>query len=122
MSLLQQADESLNFEEQILEAAKSITAAAGALVKAATAAQRELVATGRVRIHLIKDIIFFLLFFYLLYLCFQITKGVYNRSLCIVLSLCVLFNSIRLVDLDILSIIILSWLAPFKYVHKTWFG
>ena len=45
---LQQADESLNFEEQILEAAKSITAAAGALVKAATAAQRELVATGRV--------------------------------------------------------------------------
>ncbi|XP_057316525.1 talin-2-like isoform X2 [Hydractinia symbiolongicarpus] len=43
-----QADESLNFEEQILEAAKSITAAAGALVKAATAAQRELVATGRV--------------------------------------------------------------------------
>jgi len=42
-----QADESLNFEEQILEAAKSITAAAGALVKAATAAQRELVATGR---------------------------------------------------------------------------
>lgn len=44
----QQADESLNFEEQILEAAKSITAAAGALVKAATAAQRELVVTGRV--------------------------------------------------------------------------
>ncbi|XP_047132289.1 talin-2 isoform X2 [Hydra vulgaris] len=43
-----EADESLNFEEQILEAAKSITAAAGALVKAATAAQRELVATGRV--------------------------------------------------------------------------
>lgn len=46
----QQADESLNFEEQILEAAKSITAAAGALVKAATAAQRELVATGRVSV------------------------------------------------------------------------
>ncbi|XP_066931569.1 talin-2-like isoform X1 [Clytia hemisphaerica] len=42
------ANEDLNFEEQIVEAAKSITAAAGALVKAATAAQRELVATGRV--------------------------------------------------------------------------
>ena len=45
---MQEADESLNFEEQILEAAKSITAAAHALVKAATVAQRELVKTGRV--------------------------------------------------------------------------
>lgn len=43
-----QADETLDFEEQILEAAKSITAAAGALVKAATFAQRELVAQGLV--------------------------------------------------------------------------
>ena len=44
----QAANEDLNFEEQIVEAAKSITAAAGALVKAATAAQRELVSSGRV--------------------------------------------------------------------------
>ena len=51
MIYFQQANEDLNFEEQIVEAAKSITAAAGALVKAATAAQRELVATGRVSIH-----------------------------------------------------------------------
>lgn len=45
----QEADESLNFEEQILEAAKSIAAATSALVKAASAAQRELVAQGKVR-------------------------------------------------------------------------
>lgn len=45
---LKQADESLNFEEQILEAAKSIAAATSALVKAASAAQRELVAQGKV--------------------------------------------------------------------------
>lgn len=45
---LQEADESLNFEEQILEAAKSIAAATSALVKAASAAQRELVAQGKV--------------------------------------------------------------------------
>jgi hypothetical protein len=38
----------LNFDEQILEAAKSITNAAGALIKAATAAQKELVAQGKV--------------------------------------------------------------------------
>uniref|UniRef100_A0A8D3AH71 I/LWEQ domain-containing protein n=1 Tax=Scophthalmus maximus TaxID=52904 RepID=A0A8D3AH71_SCOMX len=38
----------LNFEEQILEAAKSIAAATSALVKAASAAQRELVAQGKV--------------------------------------------------------------------------
>lgn len=51
----QQADESLDFEEQILEAAKSIAAATSALVKSASAAQRELVAQGKVgtaaRIH-----------------------------------------------------------------------
>jgi len=43
-----EADESLNFEEQILEAARAITGAASALVKAAASAQRELVASGRV--------------------------------------------------------------------------
>lgn len=48
VSSLQEADESLNFEEQILEAAKSIAAATSALVKAASAAQRELVAQGKV--------------------------------------------------------------------------
>ncbi|KAG7240881.1 hypothetical protein INR49_023455 [Caranx melampygus] len=46
-----EADESLNFEEQILEAAKSIAAATSALVKAASAAQRELVAQGKVRLN-----------------------------------------------------------------------
>ncbi|XP_028827699.1 talin-1 isoform X4 [Denticeps clupeoides] len=45
---VKEADESLNFEEQILEAAKSIAAATSALVKAASAAQRELVAQGKV--------------------------------------------------------------------------
>ncbi|TNN00486.1 hypothetical protein fugu_011732 [Takifugu bimaculatus] len=46
--VLQQADETLDFEEQILEAAKSIAAATSALVKSASAAQRELVAQGKV--------------------------------------------------------------------------
>ena len=46
--LPQLADETLNFEEQILEAAKSIAAATSALVKSASAAQRELVAQGKV--------------------------------------------------------------------------
>lgn len=41
----------MNFEEQILEAAKSIAAATSALVKAASAAQRELVAQGKVRLN-----------------------------------------------------------------------
>jgi hypothetical protein len=40
----------LNFDEQILEAAKSITNAASVLIKAATAAQKELVAQGKVSI------------------------------------------------------------------------
>ncbi|KFO26023.1 Talin-2 [Fukomys damarensis] len=44
-----QADETLDFEEQILEAAKSIAAATSALVKSASAAQRELVAQGKAR-------------------------------------------------------------------------
>ncbi|XP_055078502.1 talin-2 [Periophthalmus magnuspinnatus] len=43
-----EADETLNFEEQILEAAKSIAAATSALVKSASAAQRELVTQGQV--------------------------------------------------------------------------
>ena len=38
----------MNFDEMILEAAKSITVATAILVRAASAAQRELVATGRV--------------------------------------------------------------------------
>ncbi|XP_041355718.1 talin-1-like [Gigantopelta aegis] len=42
------ADENLTFDEQILEAAKSIAAATAALVKSASAAQRELVAQGKV--------------------------------------------------------------------------
>ena len=42
------ADETLNLDEQILEAARAIAAATGALIKSATAAQRELVAQGRV--------------------------------------------------------------------------
>jgi len=45
---LQAADDSLNFDEQILEAAKSIANAVQALVKAASSAQRELVNLGRV--------------------------------------------------------------------------
>jgi talin len=44
---LQAADETLNFDEQILEAAKSIAGAVQALVKAASSAQRELVSQGR---------------------------------------------------------------------------
>jgi len=48
--VFQQADESLNFEEQILEAAKSIATATAALVKAASVAQRELVEQGKVSI------------------------------------------------------------------------
>ena len=39
----------LNFDEQILEAAKSITNAASVLIKAATSAQKELVAQGKVK-------------------------------------------------------------------------
>ncbi|KAK7790683.1 hypothetical protein R5R35_008203 [Gryllus longicercus] len=45
---VQEADESLNFDEMILEAAKSIAAANSALVKAASAAQRELIDSGKV--------------------------------------------------------------------------
>ena len=43
----QHADESLNFEEQILKAAKNIAKATSSLVRNASAAQRELVAQGR---------------------------------------------------------------------------
>ena len=38
----------MNFDEQILEAAKSIAAATAALVKSASAAQRELISQGKV--------------------------------------------------------------------------
>ncbi|XP_065841732.1 talin-like isoform X2 [Oscarella lobularis] len=44
-----EADETLSFDEQILEAARAIASATGALIKSATAAQRELVAQGRLR-------------------------------------------------------------------------
>ncbi|XP_037872864.1 talin-1 isoform X9 [Bombyx mori] len=44
----QEADETLNFDEMILEAAKSIIAATSALVRAASAAQRELIDQGAV--------------------------------------------------------------------------
>ncbi|PIO75667.1 hypothetical protein TELCIR_02272 [Teladorsagia circumcincta] len=44
-------DENLAFDEQILSAAKSITAAVQTLVKAASSAQRELIAQGRLESH-----------------------------------------------------------------------
>ncbi|KAL3884759.1 hypothetical protein ACJMK2_024867 [Sinanodonta woodiana] len=43
-----EADMNLDFEDQILEAAKAIAAATSALVKSASAAQKELVAQGKV--------------------------------------------------------------------------
>lgn len=46
--MFQEANEELNFEEQILEAAKSIAGATAALVKAASSAQRELIMQGKV--------------------------------------------------------------------------
>lgn len=55
MVSFQQADETLDFEEQILEAAKSIAAATSALVKSASAAQRELVAQGKVSLLTFSD-------------------------------------------------------------------
>ncbi|XP_012276723.1 talin-1 isoform X2 [Orussus abietinus] len=45
---VQETTEDMNFDEMILEAAKSIAAATSALIKAASAAQRELIATGKV--------------------------------------------------------------------------
>uniref|UniRef100_A0A1I8EQD5 I/LWEQ domain-containing protein n=1 Tax=Wuchereria bancrofti TaxID=6293 RepID=A0A1I8EQD5_WUCBA len=47
----QKVDDSLTFDEQILAAAKSIATAVQTLVKAASAAQRELVAQGRLEAH-----------------------------------------------------------------------
>ncbi len=47
--------ENLNFDEQILEAAKSITNAASVLIKAATAAQKELIVQGKVKYIWIKE-------------------------------------------------------------------
>ncbi|ORX59304.1 hypothetical protein BCR36DRAFT_408797 [Piromyces finnis] len=43
----QEANENLNFEEQILEAVKAIAAATSALVRAATNTQREIIAMGK---------------------------------------------------------------------------
>ncbi|OXU28323.1 hypothetical protein TSAR_002155 [Trichomalopsis sarcophagae] len=45
---IQETKEELNFDEMILEAAKSIAAATSALIKAASAAQRELISSGKV--------------------------------------------------------------------------
>ncbi|KAK3607410.1 hypothetical protein CHS0354_003045 [Potamilus streckersoni] len=45
---VKEVDMNLDFEDQILEAAKSIAAATAALVKSASAAQKELVAQGKV--------------------------------------------------------------------------
>uniref|UniRef100_A0A182IW98 Uncharacterized protein n=1 Tax=Anopheles atroparvus TaxID=41427 RepID=A0A182IW98_ANOAO len=45
---VKEADENLNFDEMILEAAKSIMAASSSLVRAANAAQRELIDQGKV--------------------------------------------------------------------------
>ncbi|XP_014254779.1 talin-1 isoform X2 [Cimex lectularius] len=47
-SISHETDDSLNFDEMILEAAKSIAAATSALVKAASSAQRELIDAGKV--------------------------------------------------------------------------
>lgn len=44
-----EANENLNFEEQILEAAKAIAAATGALLKTATSAQREIMVKGKAK-------------------------------------------------------------------------
>ncbi len=46
--ILKAVNENLNFDEQILEAAKSVTNGAAALIKAATNAQKELVSQGKV--------------------------------------------------------------------------
>lgn len=46
--MLQETKEEMNFDEMILEAAKSIAAATSALIKAASAAQRELISSGKV--------------------------------------------------------------------------
>ncbi|CRL03205.1 CLUMA_CG016230, isoform B [Clunio marinus] len=45
---VKQADENMNFDEMILEAARAIMAASSALVRAANAAQRELIDQGKV--------------------------------------------------------------------------
>ncbi|XP_013778384.1 talin-2-like [Limulus polyphemus] len=48
---VKEANEEMNFDEMILEAAKSITAATSALVKAACAAQKELLDAGTIGAH-----------------------------------------------------------------------
>ncbi|XP_063702056.1 talin-2 isoform X1 [Culicoides brevitarsis] len=47
-SVVKETDENLNFDEMILEAARGIMAASSALVRAANAAQRELIDQGKV--------------------------------------------------------------------------
>lgn len=42
-----EANQDLNFEEQIIEAAKAITTATGALMRSATGVQREIIANGK---------------------------------------------------------------------------
>jgi len=68
----------LNFEEQILEAAKSIATATAALVKAASLAQRELVEQGKVSIMCTiceHDNVFTDLFVCLMFFCFCLPHG-----------------------------------------------
>jgi len=48
LSLPQQTDENMNFDEMILEAAKGIMAASSSLIRSANAAQRELIDQGKV--------------------------------------------------------------------------
>lgn len=48
ISRQQQADDNMNFDEMILEAAKAIMAASSALIRAANASQRELIDQGKV--------------------------------------------------------------------------
>lgn len=47
---MQKVNEDLTFEEQIVDAAMKIGTATAALVKAATAAHRELVAQGKLKV------------------------------------------------------------------------
>lgn len=47
---MQKVNEDLTFEEQIVDAAMKIGSATAALVKAATAAHRELVAQGKLKV------------------------------------------------------------------------
>ena len=52
---MQEINENLNFDEQILDAAKSIMNAASALITAATSAQKDLVAQGKVSLDILTS-------------------------------------------------------------------